>query len=613
MSAWAWLCRLQRRASLPNGSVSPGFARRGLLLGYLVFAAMYVPLNHWSVGRDAHVLYLPGEERLPFIPEFEFFYMWSYILPLMILWRVADARRLVRLILAFAFTMAVACGTYLLFPVYLERPALAPGSVAAFLLALEYKDPSYNHFPSLHVALAWLVYFACRPAVVHRVAFLLLVLGISVSTVFVKQHYVADVLFGFGLAAAAWTVARRIQDRIDSRPEVPPARPSGYGRPITAPSFLDVACETKNRVMTRLQRPALRAFSWLSERSLGDRLVARVARRLIGGVLYSVKIEVNTACNLACSMCYVARTGADLPRPLIERLLGQLRGRGVRVEILGGEPLLRRDLEGIVASAKISARSPLVSVYTNGVGATRDRAVTLKAAGLDVAIVTLVSHRPEAHDAFVGLAGAWGRTVAGITSFRDAGVDTYTFTPVHSRNQADVRAVHSFATGSLGVHALFYPYVPQRQGDPLMVDPAAWRDIKRWVLLEANPDHGAFVRDFFMLTGSACSGGNFVLTVKVDGSVQPCPFLTDLHLGNVRDESLWTIYRNRFRNPRLVEFKRTPRECEGCSYESVCAGGCRAGNKELFGSYAFRDHRCPGAYSEPLRRAEICDRVPNFF
>jgi pyrroloquinoline quinone biosynthesis protein E len=368
----------------------------------------------------------------------------------------------------------------------------------------------------------------------------------------------------------------------------------------------------RNRLLTRWQQRLLGAFSRLSALGLGDRVAARAARRLVGGYLYSVKLEVNTACDLSCPMCYVERSGRELPRAWIDRLFDDLAGAGVRIEILGGEPLLRRDIVELVAAARRRARSPLVSLYTNGTRATPALCRSLGEAGLGAAIVSVVSPRPERHDRFVGRAGAWRAALAACQLFRDAGVATYTFTAVHGVNVEDVRAIDELARG-LGVGALFFPYVPRRANDPLAIAPAAWRRVKRWALAEANPEHGAFVRDFFMLTGNACSGGNFVLTVKADGSVQPCPFIDDLPLGDVGVEGIWRIFGRRFALPALVEFKSTPAECTACSYASVCAGGCRAGNRRVVGSYARRDTRCQGPFRGPIVRAEVCDRVPCFF
>jgi radical SAM protein with 4Fe4S-binding SPASM domain len=369
----------------------------------------------------------------------------------------------------------------------------------------------------------------------------------------------------------------------------------------------------KNKLVTRIQQRVLGAFAWLSRRRLGDRLAARLARRAVGGYLYALKVELNTACNLACPMCYVERSGIELPFELIAGLFRDLAGCGVRVELLGGEPLLRRDIVDVVRGAKHVARAPLVSLYTNGVLVTPELATELRSAGLDAALVTLVSHDPATHDGFVGRPGAWAATVAGLRALRDAGLATYTFTAVHSVNQLHYREVDRFAREQLGVHALFYQYIPRRPDDPLTIGREAWRAIKRWVLYEASRDHGDFVRDFYMLTGNACSGGNFVLTVKASGIVQPCPFIDDIPLGDLRQRDIWAIHRHRYASADLCEFKTTPAECRDCTYASVCAGGCRAGHRRLFGSYALPDFRCLGPHADALDRDCVCDRVPSFF
>ncbi len=181
----------------------------GVLAGYVVFAATYVPINRWSVGRPAHVLYLPGEDALPFLPAFEYAYGLTYVLPLLLLVGIRTLAECVRCTLAFLLVLAVAYGTYAVFPVYLARPALVPSTLAEHLLALEYRDPSYNHFPSLHVAITWLVYLACRERLGSR-WLLPLSLAVSVSTLFVKQHYAVDVIYGALLAVLAWALAGRL-------------------------------------------------------------------------------------------------------------------------------------------------------------------------------------------------------------------------------------------------------------------------------------------------------------------------------------------------------------------------------------------------------------------
>ncbi len=180
-----------------------------LLGAYGVFCATYLPINVYSVGRKAHVLFLPGEDAIPFVPAMEYLYVLGYLLPIVAVFKLPDTQRLLRMLRAFAITLTVAYTTYLVFPVYFERPVLHVDSVATFLLSLEYLDKSYNHFPSLHVALSWLTYLGCRDQPGCRGWLLAVVIGIAISTVFVKQHYVVDVVYGVVLAAVAWRLARR--------------------------------------------------------------------------------------------------------------------------------------------------------------------------------------------------------------------------------------------------------------------------------------------------------------------------------------------------------------------------------------------------------------------
>jgi len=386
-----------------------------------------------------------------------------------------------------------------------------------------------------------------------------------------------------------------------------------YGPQILRNGWFDARVRLKNRWITRVQYGLLNAFGFLTDHSDWGPIYSRAARRVVGAYLYSIKLEITAACRLHCRMCYVPNRRTQLSLKLLRSVFAQIRNCGIRVEILGGEPLLHPDLVEIIRCAKREARSPFVTVYTSGILATPELSGRLRSAGLDAALVTLVSHDPAVHDAFTGSGGSWNATLRGIRNLKAAGVPVYTFTAVHRENCGDVRKIYHFVKESLGVHALFYQYVPQVREDPLDVDPAEWQRIKHWILMEKNRPHMNFVRKFDMLTGNACSGGNVVLTVKADGSVQPCPFLSDLPLGNVKTRNLWDIYRERFNRAPLREFKRVPAECAPCSVRSVCGGGCKASNKTLFGDYARKDPRCLGPFFGPIDKRGILDCIPTFF
>lgn len=81
--------------------------------------------------------------------------------------------------------------------------------------------------------------------------------------------------------------------------------------------------------------------------------------------LFSASFAVTNRCNLRCSYCnFPFLDPRDLPLESVDRIFGRLRSLGVaRLGLVGGEPLLRRDLSDIVRLAR--ARRFFVSVNTN--------------------------------------------------------------------------------------------------------------------------------------------------------------------------------------------------------------------------------------------------------
>ena len=181
-----------------------------ILMGwYVFFSVTYLASNAFSDGRAAYTLFLPGEEQIPFVPIFEYLYVLTYFIPALLLVTIRDYRSYRHLARAYALTLLVAYSTFLVFPVSVPHPNLEVTSFHTWLLSIEYLDKPYNAFPSLHVASSWLVVFASSVSRRSRLGLGVVAAGISISTVFVKQHYIADVLYGGVLAWIAWRLGSR--------------------------------------------------------------------------------------------------------------------------------------------------------------------------------------------------------------------------------------------------------------------------------------------------------------------------------------------------------------------------------------------------------------------
>jgi pyrroloquinoline quinone biosynthesis protein E len=97
-------------------------------------------------------------------------------------------------------------------------------------------------------------------------------------------------------------------------------------------------------------------------------------------------LELTYRCPLHCVFCYnpteFARTGAELSGADWLRVLREARALGaVQLGLSGGEPLVREDLEEIVAEAH--RLGFYINLITSGIGLTEARIKALKSAGLD--------------------------------------------------------------------------------------------------------------------------------------------------------------------------------------------------------------------------------------
>ncbi|MGH9552008.1 MAG: radical SAM protein, partial [Terriglobales bacterium] len=122
---------------------------------------------------------------------------------------------------------------------------------------------------------------------------------------------------------------------------------------------------------------------------------------LLGRPMGSLRVSVTDRCNLRCQYCMPEKDYVWLPREdlltfeEITRLVDIFTALGVRdVHLTGGEPLLRRDLSGLV---QMLARNPLIEDFaltTNGIFLA-EQAQALRDAGLHRITVSLDTLRPQ--------------------------------------------------------------------------------------------------------------------------------------------------------------------------------------------------------------------------
>ncbi len=167
---------------------------------------------------------------------------------------------------------------------------------------------------------------------------------------------------------------------------------------------------------------------------------ARALTDAFGRVATDLRVSLTDRCNLRCTYCMPAEGLPWLDRDelLTDEETIRLVDIGVRllgitmVRLTGGEPLLRRGLERLVADIAGLQPRPAIALTTNGIGLA-SRARALAEAGLDrinVSLDTLdrdtfkrLSRRDRLADVLAGVVGGSdGRVAAGEDQHRaDAG------------------------------------------------------------------------------------------------------------------------------------------------------------------------------------------------
>ncbi|MFQ5353578.1 MAG: radical SAM protein [Thermodesulfobacteriota bacterium] len=129
----------------------------------------------------------------------------------------------------------------------------------------------------------------------------------------------------------------------------------------------------------------------------GPAFIMRGLKRLYDSQALYAQVVVTTNCNLSCAYCNEYRRGAT-PPPLTElkARIDRLHRLGVMVfDLLGGEPLLNKDLVPLVRHIKGLGRgNNIVTIITNGFLLTPKIVDELGETGLDMMQISVDSARP---------------------------------------------------------------------------------------------------------------------------------------------------------------------------------------------------------------------------
>jgi pyrroloquinoline quinone biosynthesis protein E len=318
--------------------------------------------------------------------------------------------------------------------------------------------------------------------------------------------------------------------------------------------------------------------------------------------------ELTYRCPLHCVFCYnpvdFSRTGMELTTDEWLRVLREARAAGaVQLGLSGGEPLVRDDVETIVAAAH--ELGFYINLITSGVGLNEARIQALKRAGLDHIQLSFQDSTRQMNDFLSST-----RTFE-LKSKVAALIKKYDYPMVlnvvlHRLNIDHVDEILAMAKSMQAdyvelANTQYYGWAFKNR-EQLLPSRAQLTRAEQ-VTQRFRQDNAEHMRVFFVVPDyferrpKACMNGlgSLFLTIAPDGCALPCQaarMLPGLEFPNVRDASIESIWYDSaaFNHFRGDAWMKEP--CRSCPEKTKDFGGCRCQAYLLTGDAANTDPVC---------------------
>lgn len=343
--------------------------------------------------------------------------------------------------------------------------------------------------------------------------------------------------------------------------------------------------------------------------------------------LYTLIAELTYLCPLRCVYCSNPTDLAAHPDRLKTedwlRVFGEAAKLGaLQLNLSGGEPLLRKDLEQLVEGA--SGLDYYSNLITSGLPLTRERLVRLKAAGLSSVQVSIQDSVPAESDRIAGRK-SFEQKLAVARWVKELGLPLTLNIVLHRQNLGRIADMIALAE-QLGVDRLelantqYLAWALENRSAllPSQDELDRAREIAKAARqrLQGKIELLFVLPDYYSDRPKACMSGwgkRYVL-VTPDGLALPCHLahtLPGLTFENVLERSLDDIWHH---SPGFAAFRGDawmPEPCQSCERKEIDFGGCRCQAYHLTGNAAATDPACDLSPSHDLiRAARLTAREP---
>jgi MoaA/NifB/PqqE/SkfB family radical SAM enzyme len=263
--------------------------------------------------------------------------------------------------------------------------------------------------------------------------------------------------------------------------------------------------------------------------------------------LRSIELAITYQCQASCHKCYSANLQEKARRYLtveqIKGIMAQAMRLGlIHVNITGGEPTLRKDVEDIIRACR--PREIMVSLVSNALILTNDRLKGFKEAGLNTLQLSLDSSDRQTHDTLRGVPGCFDRVMEAAAWARELGINLCFSTVLSTEDSSDkseIRRLLKLAEREKAFLLICDSAVVGRwesKSEVMMTCEARNRALAELMKHPLARHHSMY--NFRMKAG--CPAGTEKIYITAYGEVTPCDLVHD-SFGNVLETDLEMIWR----------------------------------------------------------------------
>lgn len=300
---------------------------------------------------------------------------------------------------------------------------------------------------------------------------------------------------------------------------------------------------------------------------------------------YRMDIMLTYDCQNRCGHCYnEPRELGELTAEEWEKAIDRLWEYGVpHIVFTGGEPTRSPHLRRLINRAERNGQ--VAGLVTNGRALSRPGYLAdLIDVGLDHVQITVLSHRPEAHDRLVGSEGAWEETMMGLDAALASDLYVNTNTTIMRSTLPDVEDTLRFLIGKGVRNVAFNGLI--RSGKGKEAEGISLDEMSEALLrLKDIADEAGVRMTWYTPTPycelnpinlglgiKQCTACSLNMALEPDGTVLPCQSYYE-PLGNILTDEWESIWEHDLcRSIRHRDY--LDGQCVDCGLRDACGGGC---------------------------------------